>query len=179
MSHTNNLNGDDDPPCLLVVDLQNYFMKAEGAEDVLCLIQKALPLFSHIVATRFINRPGSVYRTWMDWSGCAPESEESRLAFAPPEGALLLEKETYGCVDERLLSWLAARDIDSVGICGVNTDICVMKSALDLMDRGLRPIVYADLCASTAGRAAHDAAVLHLIRLLGEKQVRRLPRGLP
>ena len=43
-----------------------------------------------------------------------------------------------------------------VYICGINTDYCVLATALDAFNRGLKPVVVADAVTSVDGRAAHE-----------------------
>ena len=55
---------------------------------------------------------------------------------------------------------------------GIDTDMCVLKCAMDLFDLGLEPVVWADCCASTAGLQAHLAGLAILGRNIGAHQLR-------
>jgi nicotinamidase-related amidase len=66
---------------------------------------------------------------------------------------------------------LHEREIDTVVLCGVDTDACVMATALDAFDHGLRPLVLSDLCASSGGDSYHQAALMLLERNIGRRQL--------
>ena len=55
---------------------------------------------------------------------------------------------------------------NTVLVFGIDTDVCVLSTAVGLFELGLHPIVVADLCASTGGTAAHIAALTILLRYI-------------
>lgn len=61
--------------------------------------------------------------------------------------------------------------IDTIDICGIDTDICVMKSAADLFENSITPRVLAEYCASTAGDDHHKAALKIIGRYIGRDQI--------
>jgi nicotinamidase-related amidase len=61
--------------------------------------------------------------------------------------------------------------ITKVFICGIATESCVMKTAIDLFERNIRPIVIQDACCSHAGEAAHNAGLLIIERNIGKAQI--------
>ena len=58
-----------------------------------------------------------------------------------------------------------------VSLCGIDTDACVMATALDLFQNGIRPVVLAEACASHAGPDYHEAGLKLLARLIGREQI--------
>ncbi len=54
-----------------------------------------------------------------------------------------------------------------------DTDICVLKTAVDAFERDLSPWVLKDACASHAGPEAHDAGLLITERFIGANQIIR------
>ena len=54
---------------------------------------------------------------------------------------------------------------------GVDTDACILTTALALFDFGVQPVIYRDLCASTGGAEMHSAAIDVLNRNIGESNV--------
>ncbi len=81
---------------------------------------------------------------------------------------LVVDKQSYGPFVgtelEAILHRIGARD---VLVCGIDTDICVLATAVDLFDRGFRPFVISDLSMSHAGPELHDAALRILPRFIG------------
>ena len=59
-----------------------------------------------------------------------------------------------------------------MAVVGIDTDMCVLKVALDLFDLGIEPVILVDCCASTAGLQAHLAGLSILSRNLGPHQLR-------
>lgn len=55
---------------------------------------------------------------------------------------------------------------------GIDTDMCVLKVALDLFDLIIEPLVYVDCCASTLGLQAHFAGLAVLARNIGADRLR-------
>ena len=47
----------------------------------------------------------------------------------------------------------------------------MLKSAVDLFEAGIEPVVLADHCASHGGRDCHEAGLKLLKRFIGEGQV--------
>jgi len=67
----------------------------------------------------------------------------------------------------------AFRQYKSVGIVGVNTDICVLSSAYSLWENDIRPYVLADYCASVKGDFYHNAALDLMNRPFGPQTIIR------
>ena len=59
-----------------------------------------------------------------------------------------------------------------ISIVGIDTDMCVLKIAMDIFDLGIEPVVLVDGCASTAGLQAHLAGLAILSRNIGPHQLR-------
>lgn len=162
-------------PALLVVDVQNGFINDFTRHipgRIVHLLERgdhAPPLF-----TRFVNPPGSPYRRFLDWHACA-EAPETDLApevapFARPDR--VFTKPGYTGIPDELASYLNERRIERVAIVGIDTDMCVLKVAMDVFDLGIEPIVLTDCCASTAGLPSHLAGLAVLARNIGPYQLR-------
>jgi nicotinamidase-related amidase len=55
--------------------------------------------------------------------------------------------------------------------CGIATDSCVLKSAVDAFEHGYGPWIVTDACASDAGPEAHGAGRTVARRLIGRNQL--------
>jgi len=155
---------------LLIVDVQKGFIGPATAH-IPARVEALQDAFEHVVATRFLNPPGSPYRNWIGWSRMAPGAEEVELAFQPAADAIILDKRTYTCVDATFLATLGEWGADAVHLAGIATDNCVLKCAVDLFEAGIRPVVHADCCASHGGAACHEAGLMLLRRFIGEDQI--------
>jgi len=75
-------------------------------------------------------------------------------ALLPQKGEIILQKTTAGALSStNLHTKLQERGINSVVVCGVNTDICVWQTARELADRGYEVVVVEDGCATTSPEA--------------------------
>lgn len=73
---------------------------------------------------------------------------------------------------DELASYLRQQHIERVFWAGIDTDMCVLKVAMDIFDIGIEPIVLTDCCASTAGLQAHLAGLAVLSRNIGANRLR-------
>ena len=155
---------------LLIVDVQRGFMSPETRH-----VAGAAAVLQHrydlVYVTRFVNQPGSPFRAWLGWERFSASEAETALAFTPRPGAIVIEKGTYSCVDASFLTELQRQGVQEVHLCGVDTDACVLQCAFNLFDAGVRPVVLADVCASSGGSALHEYALAILRRSLGTAQV--------
>lgn len=79
----------------------------------------------------------------------------------------LYTKNTYTAITEELRRFLASHSIDTGFVCGIDTDCCVLKTAADLFEMGIRPYVLAHYSASNGGDDSQRAAITVLNRLIG------------
>jgi nicotinamidase-related amidase len=124
------------------------------------------------VFTRFItplsaeDRPGRWQRYFARWD-CATQPRlppgaleiVSPLArFIPP--ATVIDKPGYSAFyASALQSFLAEKNVNTLIISGSETDVCVLATVLDTVDRGFRVIVVEDgLCSSS--NQGHDALMM-------------------
>ncbi len=165
---------------LLVVDIQNGFVN-DNSEVVLEPIAGLVGEWHErdwpIYATRFHNVPGGQWERLIGWKRLqSPPEDElhpslSQLLLASDQ---VVDKASYTSLTGRFLSDLKERDWETVAICGIATDGCVLKTAVDLFefqDRPIRPVVLKDACASHAGPAVHEAGLLLAARFIGSAQV--------
>lgn len=155
---------------LVIIDVQRGFIN-EATLHIPDAVYDLQHEYDHVAVTQFYNAPGSPWRKLMDWQRFDRGGEDFKLAFEPGDHALVLEKTTYSAVTERLLNWLSAYDITQVHLCGIATDACVLKTALDLFEQEFRPVVLGYACASHGGEDCHKEALHLLSRQIGEQQV--------
>ena len=160
---------------LLVVDVQNGFVN--GYTDTIprrirTLIERGR--FDEILFTCFVNTPESPYRRILAWHACA-EPPETDIA---PELADLVRpgcaytKPGFTGIPDDLAARLREEAPEEVIVVGIDTDMCVLKVAMDVFDLGITPVVLVDCCASTGGLQAHLAGLATLARNIGANQLR-------
>jgi nicotinamidase-related amidase len=168
------------PDPLLVVDVQAGFLNdftRHIPERIAQLIETHN--FRPILFSRFVNVADSPYQRLLDWHGCFADSE-TKLA---PELQRYARRDNvftkYGLagLPPTLAAHLRETKVSRIAVAGIDTDMCVLKTALDIFDLGIEPIVLTDCCASTAGLQAHFAGLAILSRNVGPLQLRATGLG--
>lgn len=168
------------PIPLLVVDVQIGFINNfthHIPDRVLRLIQQGD--YAPILFTQFVNHPEGPYTRLLNWQGCDREPEINLVpelaAFVEPQR--VFTKAGLCGLPEELVQYLGQHQITQVAVAGIDTDMCVLKIAMDLFDQGVEPIVLTDCCASTAGLQAHLAGLAVLSRNIGAQRLREAGLG--
>jgi nicotinamidase-related amidase len=84
----------------------------------------------------------------------------------------VFRKEGLTGMPDALAERLRRDRLSEVSVVGIDTDMCVLKIAMDAFDLGIEPVVLVDCCASTAGLQAHLAGLAILSRNIGPHQLR-------
>ncbi len=155
---------------LLIVDVQNGFVN-DKTRHIPPLVEKIQYNYDLVIATRFINLPDSPYRRLIKWGHLSPGSDEIELAFKLKDNAVIIDKYIYTCIDDSFMSLLKDNEIEAVDICGIDTDICVTKCAVDLFERNITPYVLKDYCASHADADVQTSSLIILARFIGSGQI--------
>ncbi|MEV6340957.1 isochorismatase family cysteine hydrolase [Nocardia vinacea] len=173
---------DIDRAALLVIDVQNGFVN-EFSAHVVPVIADLATRWARTgrptVYTRYWNYPGSPWERLIGWKALygPPETDiVDELAHLVTEpGAQLLDKKVYTALTPKGIDLLRALDVTDLIICGIATDACILKTALDAFEHGYTPWVIRDAVASNATRhratEIHESALLHISRLVGEGQI--------
>ena len=156
--------------CLIIIDVQKGFIN-QWTGHVPARVQARQDEFERVIVTRFVNPPGSPHRRLLGWPQFAADSADVELAFAPREGARIMDKSTYTCAAGDFVTELKQKGVERVHLCGIATDTCVLKSAVDLFEAGLEPLILATDCASHGGPECHAAGLLLLARFIGADRV--------
>ena len=162
---------------LLVVDVQNGFVN-EHTEHVLAPVNALIAVFRRrrapIALTQFVNTPGSGYTRWLGWTRFMQAPENAIHEGVDAGDAPVFVKHGYTAFTDEFTRFVDEHSIDRLVLCGIATDGCVLKSAVDAFERGIEPVVVRDACASHAGPAVHEAGLLLLGRFIGPHQLKSL-----
>jgi nicotinamidase-related amidase len=159
---------------LLVVDMQNGFL-GRRSQLVLPSVVKLVEAFKErglpIVFTRFHNHPGSPYERLIGWTRLRTSPETDLHPDLEPFAADVVDKEVYTAFTPSFISLVERNRWNTIAICGVATDGCVLKTAVDAFERDLIPLVVSDACASHAGEDVHSAGLMLIERFIGKNQI--------
>jgi nicotinamidase-related amidase len=160
---------------LLIVDVQNGFVVNKATEQIISPINELVGKWKArklpIVYSRFINEPGSPWVRFMGFKDLMSQEETKLHDQLINDSGAVYDKTAYSAWSAETEQACKADKCDSVFLCGIDTDQCVLATAIDIFDSGLRPILVTDCCASSAGDKFHEAGLLLLKRLVGQDQM--------
>lgn len=160
---------------LIVVDMQNGFNRYDQthilAKKVVELTNSGI--FDKIIATRFLNKEGSQYTKFLNWHRLMTSPDIDLVDGIKADE--VVDKWVYTCVTDdfmHLLKKCNDGEIPShVFICGADTDCCVLKTATDLFEKSVMPIVLTEYCDSNGGPESYKAGIMVMDRLIGKKSI--------
>lgn len=141
---------------LLIIDVQK---SAVTREDIAKNIEKLQYQYEDVFVSQFINKNSPILNI-LDWNGYQDES----LAFAPKENAVVYAKSGYSSYISEMNNY------DEIHLCGFDTDACVYKTALDLIEKGIRPVILKDYCYS-ANAEMHEMGLKLIERNIGKHNI--------
>ncbi len=160
---------------LLVVDVQRGFIN-EFTRHIPSRIKRLIEMneYSPILFTLFVNTPGSPYQRLLDWQGCAepPDTDLVDELIPLASEANIFHKQGLTGLPDDLAARVRHEQFAQISVVGIDTDMCVLKIAMDLFDMNIEPVILVDCCASTAGLQAHLAGLAILSRNIGPHQLR-------
>lgn len=158
--------------CLVVVDVQEGFISEQTSEvpkKVVGLMES--DVFDHVVATRYENIEDSPFVRFLGWKDFFDEASRKVYSGVLERAEQVFPKTTYTCFTSQFIRYIERNSIDELYIAGIDTDCCVLASATDAFERGIRPVVMANYCASNGGAQSHDAALRVMERTIGPAQI--------
>lgn len=160
---------------LLVVDVQLGFLN-DYSRHIPERIEKLLARgdYDPVLFTRFINDPNGPYPKFLDWHDSqGPPDTHLAPELAPyVQEELVFTKPGYAGISDEMAAYFCEKRFHRITLVGIDTDMCVLKIALDIFDLGIQPVVLVDCCASTAGLQSHLAGLAVLARNIGPHNLR-------
>jgi nicotinamidase-related amidase len=172
---------------LVVVDVQNGFVRGESAHVVPViadLVRRWQATGGDVVFTRYLNFPGSNFEKLFKWSKLMQAPETDIVPELDPyveKATAVVDKTIYSLFNDEGTDLVREHGWTDLYICGIATESCVLKTAVDAFEVDLTPWFIEDASASHAGRHAHEAGVLVASRFIGPDQIIKvadIPAGL-
>ena len=163
---------------LIMVDVQRGFLHSVDATVMTEKLRQLVGeqgLFDRIVATRYQNALDSNLSRLKNWRRFQSEWER-----AIPEDLLarvdrVIEKTTYSGCTSSLWDYLVRENggtpPEQVFLAGLDIGCCVLETATDFFESGVRPYVLTAYCCASGGPAYFDAAILCLHNLIGRRHL--------
>lgn len=159
---------------LIVVDVQKQFVSS-NTEHILPGIEAIIPTFDRVVFSQIEHDADQYVYALKKWKPApfGSEGHAPAIPLAPRDGKHLhfTRKKFFSACTEDALAFFEANPGDAIHICGMDTDLCVQQTGVDLMKAGLRPVILSGLCASFAGESLHQHALIQCKRFFGREQV--------
>ena len=160
---------------LLIVDMQNGFV-TEGSRHIIPVIDGLIRKFKSadfpVAFTRFINYDKSPWVKWIKWSRFMDSPEIDIIPELSQYADVVFDKKgLYTGFTNEFKDYIKKNEIQEIYLCGVATDGCVLKTAVDAFERGIEPIVIEDASHSHAGENVHQAGLLLISRFVGKNQI--------
>lgn len=158
---------------LMVVDVQNGFL-TERTRHVLPVIVTLVDQWQKsnggTVYSRYSNYPGSAFERLMDWRQLytSPDTDIADELTPYTRHSITLDKHTYSAMTPRFTELASRNNWTDIMVCGIDTDLCVLKTALDIFEHGLTPWVVTNASASTGGDNSHKSGLTVIGRAIGE-----------
>lgn len=164
-------------PVLVVVDVQNGFV-TEHSQPVVPVIADLVRRWQaargDVIFSRYLNYAGSPFERLIGWTKMAngPETEiVTELAPYVHADTPVVDKYIYTLFTPEGTRLVDERGWTDLYVCGIDTDICVLKTAVDAFEHNLTPWILKDACASHAGPEAHAAGLFIAARFIGSNQI--------
>ncbi|MBO6290572.1 MAG: cysteine hydrolase [Alphaproteobacteria bacterium] len=142
---------------LLIIDVQ---ISAVTKPEIARRIENLQYDYDTVYVSKFTNT-NSPLLPIMNWTGY--DNEE--LAFIPKENAIIFTKTGYSSY----LSEMKA--FDEIHLCGFDTDACIYKTAMDLVENNIRPIILQDCCFG-ADRKFHEMGIKLIEHNIGKHNIK-------
>lgn len=164
---------------LLVVDIQRGFMN-ENTLPVKEKIDKLIcsKTFDCVIASVYRNYIGSPISCLMGWNEMMTSREQAVVGEANNADYFVF-KNVYSACSDDVINVIKKENSgmspECVYIAGMNTECCVLLTAADFFEKGIRPVVLAEYCGSTGGANSHNAGILSLESIIGKSNIIRHP----
>ena len=164
-------------PALIVVDVQNGFVTEHSAHVVpviVDLVKRWQEAGRDVVFTRYINHEDSIFERLMGWT----KLRESPAIDIVPElqpyvasATAVVDKRIYTLFTDEGETLAKDRAWSVVYVCGIDTEVCVLKTAVDAFERDIIPRLVVDASASHSGPGAHNAGLEVAAKMIGRHQL--------
>lgn len=155
---------------LLIIDIQRGFLNRH-TKKLPELAESLQNKYELIYVAKLEYGDRSPFLEIRKSTGFCDIDRPTDLAFQPVSTAKTIVKHGYSALNTELKTELERSDIKQIDLMGMDTDQCVLATALALFDMSITPRILSRYCASTGGASSHRAGIKILRRALGETNV--------
>ena len=156
---------------LVFIDLQEGFRSTELL-SILPNIKRLITNFNGIkVCSIFVNEINSQFEQILQWKNFQKGADQKLIKELTEYPLKYFKHNGYTVLTDELLRLIQKRDISTLYISGVYTDVSIVKTAMDSFDKSIQGKVIEDACASLHGKNSHNQAIESLKHIIGEKNI--------
>ncbi|MFI5938100.1 cysteine hydrolase [Actinoplanes sp. NPDC051494] len=163
---------------LIVIDMQRGFVRPQTTwvpAAVADFVDRWQAAGGASAFTRFINEPDSLFERLIQWTAVRTAPETDLVDELQPYAAranAVVDKPAYTPFTPELDALVAEHGWTDLLFCGLTTESCVLKGAVDAFERGLTPWILTDASGAHAP-GAQEAGLLVASRYIGKNQLIR------
>lgn len=156
---------------LVVVDMQEGF-RSQALVSITSNIKKLLMNFrGEIIFLCFKNKRSSMFENSLKWKKFHDRKEQRIVKELGNVKSRKIFHTGYTIFDNALMGFVKKNEFKKVYLCGVYTDVCIIKAAMDAFDNGIKCRVIHDASNSPHGKNNHRFAVESLGHIIGKGNV--------
>lgn len=158
---------------LIVIDVQKYFLSEETigiVKKISDYLKNNSQKYSVIYFTIFKNDSNAPLWKISGWQDCInpPDIDICDEIKAFTNNNNLFYKNLLSAAKvTQITQGIRENNISEVRLCGFDTDCCVLATAYDLFDQGIKPVVLKNLTWSTSKDKLHNPAIKMFARNIG------------
>lgn len=156
---------------LVAIDMQKGF-ESEDSKAIKDQFNKSFSFFDNVCFTMFENKKNSLFETKLNWIDLQNDTEKELMDdLDVPETSEFVWHSTYTVYNDELKALIAKVKPTEIFLAGLFTDMCLMKTAIDMFDDNITPYIIKDLSVSSHGEIAHNVVFETLKMAIGDDRI--------
>lgn len=159
---------------LCIVDMQQGLLTRD-LQPVILNCEKLAEAFrqnqSSVFCSRLLNNSDSPFERYLDWQRLQDKQSQKLFSGVAYYANKTFVKYGYSIWTPALSQAVKNQHITQIYFAGLDTDACILSSALEAFDKGFEPFVIEDACTSTGGENYHQLGLTCLARNVGKNRI--------
>lgn len=159
---------------LIVIDMQEGFRYPETEAIIPKIIYEIDKFDGSKIFTQFFDVSGSLFETQLKWTKFQDEKNQKILKEFNKYEKIIFRHSGYSAITPELIDSLRKENISQVYLSGIYTDVSVLKSAMDLFDKGFEVFMLKNACASIHKNQnfdLHESGLKSISHIIGKDHI--------
>jgi len=145
---------------------------SRDAEKLIGKLNDSYQYFDTVCFSMFENKKKSLFETELNWFDFQNDEDKQLIeGINIPEGSKFLWHSTFTVFNDALKEFLSQEQPQEVYLVGLFSDMCLLKTAMDMFDYGMLPYIVKDLSVSSRGETSHNLVFDTLKEAVGESRL--------